>query len=264
MTKADRPKDSAEWRELLKAGFEYEYPEEIQQAPKRSLRRRARKIYRQDQKVELKRRIAEERRREPVTAGGAVVVVVCLLLVGLAADHWWPDHAGAPSTVVQAGGDAPGAEARAGRGGSPGAAPSPAASGAAPKADLSTPEKTAEGWARAYMTRNPPVDKDQKVPVRRAAPWMTEALEKNLEQFDDKAWYQLVADGGVATVDKVTVGPADDDRVRKQADTPTRVWRRVTVETTVAGYQKHNDTKVLLTEITRGDDGWRVGRVLGV
>ncbi|MCC3777017.1 hypothetical protein [Streptomyces sp. UNOB3_S3] len=262
MSKAERPKDSAEWRELLKAGFEYEYPEEIRQAPKRSLRRRARKIYRQDQKVELKRRIAEERRREPVTAGGAVVLIVGLLAVGLAANHWWPDHAGAPSTVIQAGSpDDTGTESSPAGGGGPTASPSAPAT---PKADLSTPEKTAEGWARAYMTRNPPVDKDQKVPVRRAAPWMTEALEKNLEQFDDKAWYQLVADGGVATVDKVTVGPADDDRVRKQADTPTRVWRRVTVDTTVAGYQKHNDTKVLLTEITRGDDGWRVGRVLGV
>ncbi|MGW1072745.1 hypothetical protein [Streptomyces sp. NPDC002537] len=262
MSKADRPKNSAEWRELLKAG--YEYPEEIEQAPKRSLRRRARKIYRQDQRGELKRSLAEERRREPVTAGGAVVMVVCLLLVGLAANHWWPDHAGAPSTVVQAGGgNAPVTESAQDRGASPGSAPSSSPS-APPQADRSTPEKTAEGWARAYWSRNPPVDKDHTAPVLRAAPWMTDALARNLEQFDDKAWYELVSNGGVSTVDKVTVGPADDDRVRMQANTPTRVWRKVTVDTTVAGYRKYADTKVLLTEITLGDDGWRVGRVLGV
>ncbi|MEV4440673.1 hypothetical protein AB0K09_16930 [Streptomyces sp. NPDC049577] len=261
MSKADKARNPAEWRELLKAG--YEYPEEIEQAPKRGLRRRARKIYRQDQKAELKRRIAEDRRREPDTAGGAIILLIGLLALGLAANHWWPDHAGAPSGVVQAGG-APATSTKS----SPdrGDGPAPATPSASPsaKADRSTPEKTAEGWARAYLTRNPPVDKDQKVPVRRAAPWMTDALKENLEQFDDKSWYQLVADGGVATVDKVTVGPADDDRVRKQADTPTRVWRKVTVDTTVTGYQKHNDTKVLLTEITLGSDGWRVGRVLGV
>ncbi len=258
--KQQGPQDPAEWRELLKTP--YEYPEEIEQAPKRSLRRRARKIYRQDQRGELKRRLAQERRREPVTAGGAVVLVVCLLAVGLAADHWWPDHAGAPSKVVQAGaGQAPVTESAQGAG--PGPGPSPSAS-ASPQADLSTPEKTAEGWARAYWARNPPVDKDHTAPVGRAAPWMTEALTKNLEQFDDKAWYELVSNGGVSTVDKVTVGPADDDRVRMQANTPTRVWRKVTVDTTVAGYRKYADTKVLLTEITLGDDGWRVGRVLGV
>ncbi|WP_146166793.1 hypothetical protein [Streptosporangium nondiastaticum] len=261
MSKDNGPQSSAEWRELLNTP--YDYPEEIEEAPKRSLRRRARKVYRQGQKAELKRRLAEERRREPVTAGGAILVIVGFLALGAAAAHWWPND-GAPAKVVTAG-SAPETrtESASGEAGGVSAAPS-AAAPAVPKADLSKPEKAAEGWARVYWARNPPVDKDHKAVVERAAPWMTPALSENLKKFDDPAWNEMVSNGGVSTVDRVTVGPADDDRVRNQADTPMRVWRKVTVETTVAGYRKYNETKALLTEITRGDDGWRVGRVLGV
>ncbi|GAA0350665.1 hypothetical protein [Streptomyces blastmyceticus] len=263
--KQQRPQNPAEWRELLKTP--YEYPEEIEEAPKRSLRRRARKVYRQGRKAELKRRLAEERRREPVTAGGAILVIVGFLALGAAATHWWPSH-DAPARVVRPGTEA-GASPEEGVPGEvrwrQGVGPSPSASPSdSPKPDLGKPEKTAEDWARAYWARNPPVDKTHKAAVDRAAPWMTSALRENLRQFDDKAWGELVSNGGVSTVDKVTVGPADDDRVRQQADTPTRVWRKVTVDTTVAGYRKYTDTKVLLTEIMRGDDGWRVGRILGV
>ncbi|MFI1798306.1 hypothetical protein ACH427_13280 [Streptomyces sp. NPDC020379] len=261
MSKDKGPRNPAEWRELLKTP--YEYPEEIETAPKRSLRRRARKVYRQGQKVEVKRRLAEERRREPVTAGGAILVIAGFLALGAAATHWWPAH-DAPARVVQPGTEADTHTAEApsrAPGAGPAASPSPSGSA---KPDLGKPEKTAEDWARAYWARNPPVDKTHKAAVDRAAPWMTSALRDNLRQFDDKAWGELVSNGGVSTVDKVTVGPADDDRVSRQADTPTRVWRKVTVDTTVAGYRKYTETKVLLTEIMRGDDGWRVGRILGV
>ncbi|MGK5731219.1 hypothetical protein [Streptomyces sp. URMC 124] len=261
MSKDNGPQSAAEWRELLNTP--YDYPEEIEEAPKRSVRRRARKIYRQDQKAELKRRLADERRREPVTAGGAIVVIAGFLALGAAAAHWWPNDT--PAKVVQAG-SAPETRtesAPAQRTGAP-AAPSPSASAPAlPKVDLSKPEKAAEGWARVYWARNPPVDKTHKAVVDRAAPWMTSALRENLKKFDDAAWNEMVSNGGVSTVDKVTVGPADDDRVRNQADTPLRVWRKVTVNTTIAGYRKYDETKVLLTEVTRDGNEWRVGRILG-
>ncbi|GHF44233.1 hypothetical protein GCM10010218_26940 [Streptomyces mashuensis] len=267
MSKERKPQDPAEWRELLRTP--YDYPDEIEEVGKRSLRRRARKIYRQDKKVEVKRRLAEERRREPVTAGGAIVVIAGFLLLGAAVQHWWPEDERPPAKVVRAGGgpDAQSEKADAKGPGTPGASaapsPSPSASVAVP-VDLGKPETAAEGWAKVYWARNPPVDKSHRAVVKRAAPWMTPALAENLAQFDDPAWNELVSNGGVSTVDHVTVGPADDDRVRSQADTPARVWRRVTVETTVAGYRTYNEKKVLLTEITRGGAGWRVGRILGV
>ncbi|MFH8787227.1 hypothetical protein [Streptomyces roseoverticillatus] len=263
MSKNQNQRPSSEWRELLKA--EYDYPEEIEKVGKRRVRRKARKAYRQEQREEYKRRLAEERRREPITAGGAILVMVVILAIGAAAAHWWPDRTGAPSTVGHAGDtaknrtlDEPGTK--------PSSAPVPQPPQPSPsvKADRSKPEKTAEGWARAYLTRNPPVDKTHTASVDRAAPWMTDALVVNLKQFDDKAWAELVSNGGVSKVDKVTVGPADDDRVRKQADTETRVWRKASADITVKGYRTYTETRVYLTEIMLTSDGWRVGRVLGV
>ncbi|MFC5147509.1 hypothetical protein [Streptomyces aureoversilis] len=264
MSKKQNERPSSEWRELLKA--EYDYPEEIEKVGKRRVRRKARKAYRQEQREEYKRRLADERRREPITAGGAILVMVCILAIGAAVTHWWPDRTGAPSTVGHAGDtaknrtmDAPDTAASSAPAAPRAPQPSPSV-----KADLSKPEKSAEGWARAYLTRNPLVDKTHTASVDRAAPWMTDALVVNLKQFDDKAWAELVSNGGVSKVDKVTVGPADDDRVRKQADTPVRVWRKVSVDLTVQGYRKYTETRVYLTEIMLTSDGWRVARVLGV
>ncbi|WP_424892928.1 hypothetical protein [Streptomyces sp. XH2] len=263
MSKNQNQRPSSEWREMLKA--EYDYPEEIEKVGKRRVRRKARKAYRQEQREEYKRRLAEERRREPITAGGAILVMVVILAIGAAAAHWWPDRTGAPSTVGHAGDtaknrtlDEPDTK-QSSAPVPPAPQPSPSA-----KADRSKPEKTAEGWARAYLTRNPPVDKTHTASVDRAAPWMTDALVTNLKQFDDKAWAELVSNGGVSKVDKVTVGPADDDRVRKQADTEARVWRKTSIDITVKGYRTYTETRVYLTEIMLTSDGWRVGRVLGV
>ncbi|CAM5485553.1 hypothetical protein [Streptomyces abikoensis] len=264
MSKKQDQRPSSEWRELLKA--DYDYPEEIEKAGKRRTRRKARKAYRQEQREEYKRRLAEERRREPITAGGAILVMVVILAIGAAVTHWWPDRTGAPSTVGHAGDtarartmDEPGGD----RSSAP-PAPQPPHPSPSVQADRSKPEKTAEGWARAYLTRNPPVDKTHTASVERAAPWMTDALVVNLKQYDDKAWAELVSNGGVSTVGQVTVGPADDDRVRKQADTETRVWRRTSIDVTVKGYRTYTETRVYLTEIMLTSDGWRVGRVLGV
>ncbi|MGK5548215.1 hypothetical protein ACSNOH_26325 [Streptomyces sp. URMC 127] len=264
MSKKQEQRPSSEWRELLKA--EYDYPEEIEKAGKRRVRRKARKAYRQEQREEYKRRLAEERRREPITAGGAILVMVVILAIGAAVTHWWPDRTGAPSTVGHAG-DTSRTQTMDGPGGdrsSAPPAPRPPQPSPSVNVDRSKPEKTAEGWARAYLTRNPPVDKTHTASVERAAPWMTDALVVNLKQYDDKAWAELVSNGGVSTVDKVTVGPADDDRVRKQADTEARVWRKASIDVTVKGYRTYTETRVYLTEIMLTSDGWRVGRVLGV
>ncbi|MET9413361.1 hypothetical protein ABZY03_04075 [Streptomyces klenkii] len=264
MSKDKNQRPSSEWRELLKA--DYDYPEEIEKAGKRRVRRKARKAYRQEQREEYKRRLADERRREPITAGGAILVMVVVLAIGAAAAHWWPDRTGAPSTVGHAG-DTTRVQTGGGQdGGQPSTPPAPKPPQPSPsaKADRSKPEKAAEGWARAYLTRNPPVDKTHTASVDRAAPWMTDALVVNLKQFDDKAWAELVSNGGVSKVDKVTVGPADDDRVRMQADTEARVWRRTSADITVKGYRTYTETRVYLTEIMLTSDGWRVGRVLGV
>ena len=265
MSKKQNQRSASEWRELLNA--EYDYPEEIEQVGKRRVRRRARKAYRQERREEFKRRLADERRREPITSGGAILVIVAILAIGAAATHWWPDRTGAPSTVGHAGDQARTMDAQDGsRPSSPAAPAAPRTPSASPsvKADRGKPEKSAEGWARAYLTRNPVVDKTPFASIERAAPWMTDSLVTNLKQFDDKAWGELVSNGGVAKVDKVTVGPADDDRVRNQADTEVRVWRKASVEITVAGYRKYTETKVYLTEVMLTSDGWRVGRVLGV
>ncbi|MCD9143896.1 hypothetical protein [Streptomyces albireticuli] len=256
-----RPGTPAEWRELLKNG--YEYPEEIEALGKRRVRRRVRKAYRQEQREEARRHLAEERRREPVTPGGAIVVIVGILALGAAVSHWWPDRGGAPATVVRAGSgdrtEEPGAA------GTPSAPPTPSAPASpAPVADLSTPERTAEGWARAYLTRNPPVDKKHSASVGRAAPWMTESLTENLTRFEDQAWGRLVSNGGVSTVKRVSVAASDDERTRLQADTPARVWRKVTVEVDVAGYTKYSENTVLQAEIVRSGGSWRVSKVLGV
>ncbi|MBB5121372.1 hypothetical protein AF335_13530 [Streptomyces eurocidicus] len=263
MTREEQPEKQpgtpAEWRELLRNG--YEYPEEIEALSKRRVRRRVRKAYRQEQRDEARRQLAEERRREPVTPGGALVVIVGILAIGAAVHHWWPDHGGAPATVVRAGsGDRTEEEP-----GTPSALPSPSAPASpAPVADLSTPERTAEGWARAYLERNPPVDKKHSASVRRAAPWMTEALTDNLTQFEDKAWGRLVSNGGVSKVKRVSVAASDDERTRLQADTPSRVWRKVSVDVDVAGYTKYGETTVFQTEIVRSGGSWRVSKVLGV
>lgn len=97
--------------------------------------------------------------------------------------------------------------------------------------------------------------------VERAAPWMTEALARNLAGNRDSLWDNLISNGGMSTVTGVEVGKADE---KLGIDTPLRVWREVKVKTAIEGYKKYDKTYVFQAEMTRDGDQWRVSRVLGV
>ncbi|MGW1076036.1 hypothetical protein [Streptomyces sp. NPDC002537] len=254
----DEPKSPLDWRELLKTG--YDYPEEMK-TDRRGERRRARKQYRQRERDGLKQVLEEERRREPMTAGGAVLVLVVILAIGWASARWFfhedgqaPESAAAASTPAESGP----AEPR----GTPDTKVSPQSADPSGDADLSSPEKAAEGFARAYFTMNPPADKTHETVIRRTSPWMTEALTRNLLMYPDRAWNELISNGGISTIASVTVKKADQNR---PVDTPLRAWRTVTVEAAIDGYKQYRQSYVLQTEMRRSSDNtWHVARVLGV
>ncbi len=251
-----------EWRELLSAT--YDYPEEIEDEPRRR-RRRLRRTHRQAERERTAEWIAEQRRRESLRPVTALVIVGAVLLAGVLS-RYGPDWLGggkdgstgvtasaspSPSTDQD---DKPAASASPTGTGS--VSPSPSAS-----VDLSDPETVAEEWTRHYLTRNPPEDEDHTAAVRRADPWAMPALTENLANSSDPAWDRLVSRGGVATVSAVTVKPAGGDL---PPDTPLRVWRTVTATVKVAGYTDYTEKTTLQAELTNSGKGWRVSRVVGV
>lgn len=253
MGKEKRPATPAEWRDLLKA--DYDYPEEINDVGRRK-RRQARKAHRERERADIRQRIRQEREREPISAGGALVVIAAILLVGAIAGwaHWAhsggrPAAAASPSAALPT--DAPQPTGSAG-------SAAPSASGTD---NLSDPDTVAQNFARAYESRNPPQDQDHNAPVRRAAAWATPALAENLSSSTDRAWNDLVSNGGVQTVSAVTVGPAAHGL---PPDTPLRVWRTVTVQTHIKGYKTYDQTVTLQAELTRDGDQWLVSRLVGV
>ncbi|MFD7614103.1 hypothetical protein [Streptomyces sp. NPDC059828] len=264
MTSDDkRPRSPAEFRELLREVYE---PPEVEEEGKRRHRRRARRQARRDakqnRKSTVKQVLEEERAKEPMNPAGAAVIIVVILVVGFGATKWILGDEKSQDTVSVAPSSTAAGPA-AGSSTTPSATPSVSASPSAsvPPVDLSSPEKTAEGWARVYMTRNPPVDKEHESVVERAAPWMTEALARNLAGNEDSLWNNLISNGGVSTVTTVDVSKADE---KLGIDTPLRAWREVTVKTAIEGYKKYDKTYVFQAEMTRDDDEWRVSRVLGV
>ncbi|MFC8875592.1 hypothetical protein [Streptomyces ardesiacus] len=259
-----RPRTPAEFRELLREVYE---PPEVEEEEgksrhRRRARRQARREAKQNRKATVRQVLEEERAKEPMHPAGAAVVIILVLAIGFGATKWILGDEKPQDTVSVAPSPTatdPAAGGSATVSSTPSASASPSAS--LPPVDLSSPEKTAEGWARVYMTRNPPVDREHETVVERAAPWMTEALTRNLAGNQDRWWNNLVSNGGVSTVTTVDVGKADAEL---GTDTPLRAWREVTVKAAIEGYKTYDKTYVFQAEMTRDGDQWRVSRVMGV
>ncbi|MFJ3481689.1 hypothetical protein [Streptomyces microflavus] len=256
----EEEKTPEQWRELLRAT--YDYPDEIQDAPRRR-RRRLRRAHRHAERERTTEWIREQRRREPTTPAVALVVVAVVLVAGVLArfgPDWFSsdDRAG---NVTASAPPSPTGDQDAKPAGTASADPPAAASPSPSAVDLSDADTVAEQFTRHYLTRNPPVDNDHTAAVRRAAPWAMPALVENLANSTDPAWGKLVSQGGVSTVSAVAVKPAGDDL---PPDTPLRVWRTVTATVDVAGYTDNTQKTTLQTELTNTGDGWRVSRILGV
>ncbi|MEW2310654.1 hypothetical protein AB0918_18770 [Streptomyces sp. NPDC006864] len=254
MTSSHDPGPEA-FRELLRE-TRYDYPEDTRTGG-RGQRRRARRQHRTEQRRLTARRLDQERRREPTRARAALLVVLLLLAIGTAARYgpdWLTGSAGQVTTAPASPSTAPPSQTDDKP---PAAAPSPTASAL----DRSTPDTVAEQFARAYLTRNPPVDQSHGTVVRRAAPWATPPLVQNLTEHSDPAWDRLVSRGGVSTVSAVTVKPAGADL---PVDTPLRVWRTITATVDVEGYTRYTERTVLRAELVSAGGGWRVSRLLGV
>ncbi|RLU80145.1 hypothetical protein CTZ27_35445 [Streptomyces griseocarneus] len=246
-----------DWRAILR---DIDYPDEVRAGPWRGRRGRKR-AHRQAVRRRTKKWVAQERRRDPIRPTAAVIVVALVLGIGLGTRYLWPgllgDHRASGTAVASASPSAPQA-APATRPGSGFPAPSARPSAAV---DLSTPEKTAEGLVRAYLTRNPPQDKNHTAPVLRAAPYMAPALVENLASSSDPAWDRLVSRGGISTVGAVKTGPADS---ALPPDSPIRVWRKAEATVNVEGYTKYSEQTVLQIELTSSAEGWHATRILGL
>ncbi|MBF6050158.1 hypothetical protein GO001_34150 [Streptomyces sp. NRRL B-1677] len=277
MTKNDdkgqdhKPSSAQEWRDLLKA--RYDYPDEAKDGTLRQ-RRRARKAYRRRDRERRQEWIREERQKEPVTAGGALLLVALLLLVGLGV-KWWSGSSSDTSASAEASAR-PSPSPSALQSAPPGM-PMPSMAPAAPKPSSPSPpaslsensspdvrqaESVVDQWVRQYLTRNPPVDETHEGPVRRAAPWASAALTDNLLHHTDPAWDILVSRGGIATVTDVKITPAGGDL---PPDNPLRVWRNAAAEIKVHGYTDYTETRTLRTEVMLSGEGkWQITRVLGL
>ncbi|WTX01053.1 hypothetical protein OG216_47435 (plasmid) [Streptomycetaceae bacterium NBC_01309] len=209
--------------------------------------------------------------RDGVGPGRALVGLAVLVL--LAGGAWLFGQAvGGPDRPLAA------ADAR------PSAAPSAAADEVAPaaaagpsappssaaRADRTGPERVAEEWVRAYLTRDPLADQSHTAAVDRAAPWAVAALTANLSAYRDPAFDRLVSLGASSTVTAVDVRPA---ATGLPPDTPLRVWRQTAVRITLTGEDGPTDhptatvveeIRTLQVELVAGSGGWLVSRVLGV
>jgi hypothetical protein len=252
-----QPSSPDEWRELLRSTT-YDYPEDAYSGTRRE-RRRARQAARQAERQHTKEWIAAERRRDPITPGGAILVIVAILGLGLAVKYLLPQWTDSGQSVKATASPSASALPPAGK------APAPIPASASPSAsvDLSQPNAVADAWARAYLTRNPPLDGDHTASIARAADFMTQALEANLSNSPDPGWTQLVSEGAVATVTGVKVSQAGGGL---PPDTPLRMWRQLTVTLTVTvqGAPSSTQIKSLQAEVSRTGNGWLVSRVLGV
>ncbi|MFD0270867.1 hypothetical protein ACFVGY_30530 [Streptomyces sp. NPDC127106] len=252
-----------EWREILANA---PYPEEIKKGGTRRQRRRAKAQHRDDVRRETKEWVREQRRRDPIRPAGALIVVVLILAMGAGARWVWPDLLGEKGSTAPSGaaaslapGDDKPADSPA-----PSAPPGSPAPSASPSSavDLSTPDRVAEAFMRAYLTRNPPKEETHKAVIQRAAPYMAPALVANLSEHSDPAWDRLVSRGGVSSVRTVAVTPSG---TTLPVDTPLRVWRKATATVDVEGYTKYSETTALDLELMSSGDGtWRVTRIQGV
>lgn len=256
----DGERTPEEWRDLL-AGFRY--PEETKQGHRR-VRRQARRDHRDTARRQTKEWVREQRRRDPLRPAGALIIVLVILGLGVGARFLWPGmlgqrhHPGAPAVATATANPT-------GQTYQPNTAPptpsSSPSSSPTPAADLSNPDHVARDAIQLYLTRNPPEDGDHTASVLRAAPYLTPALVENLTSNDDPAWNRLVSRGGVSTVHTVTVSPAGTGL---PADTPIRVWRKVTAKVDVEGYTHYSEETILHVEVTNTGDGWQVSRILGL
>jgi len=251
----DQERTPEEWRALLRDNLSY--PEEVKAGARRE-RRQAKKQHRDDARRNTTEWIRQERQRDPIRPVGALLIVVLILGLGLAA-RWL----GSGSTTAHAKA-APAATATAAAPTVPTAAatasPTSAPSSSAP-VDLTDPNHVAQEAVQLYLTRNPVLDQDHTASVERAAPYLEPDLEQNLSAHTDTAWEKLVADGGVATVTAVKVGPA---AAGLPVDTPLRVWRQVTATVVVKGYSNYTSATVLQVEVTNDGGQWHVSRILGL
>ncbi|MFD4020660.1 hypothetical protein [Streptomyces sindenensis] len=251
-----------EWRDVL-AGFDY--PDDVRKTKGWRARRRAKAEHRDAARRQTAEWVREQRRRDPIRPAGAAIILVLILALGAGARWVWPGLLGeshdqgsrVTATAPPAQDDKPGDAAPPSS-----SSPEPStASPTAPAVDLSDPETVAEEAVRLYLTRNPPEDGEHTAAVLRAAPYMTRALAENLSAHSDPAWNRLVSRGGIATVDTVKVQPAGNDL---PADSPIRVWRKVTPTVSVEGYTDYKETPVLQLELMLSGSEWRVSRILGL
>ncbi|MFF0561489.1 hypothetical protein [Streptomyces sp. NPDC004266] len=257
MAKKDDERTPQQFRELLRA--QYDYPEDVEDE-RGWRRRRARRAYRKGERGRTAEWIDQERRREPISSRAALLVVVALLAIGVLGrfgPNWITGHNDTATTVTTT----PSATPSRADGKQAPSSPPPASPSATPSAQLADPDAVAEEFVRHYLARNPPVDQDHTAAVQRAAPWATTALVDNLSGHDDPAFARLVSRGGVATVSAVAVKPAG---TQLPGDTPLRVWRTVTAKVDVVGYTTYSETTRLQTELINDGTGWRVDRLLGV
>ncbi|MFI9194242.1 hypothetical protein ACIG0A_33690 [Streptomyces californicus] len=240
-----------DWRNILAS---WDYPDDTRTGTRRE-RRQAKRQHRKDARRHTADWIREERRRDPIRPGCALVGVLLVLAVGAGARYLSaPDDA----TPARPSASAGPADAKP-----PASTPAPAkASSPSPApADTADPDAVAAAAIRGYLTRNPPVDGGHAASVRRAAPYMTRSLVTNLTESADPAYARLVSRGGVAAVSRTTVKPAGAEL---PVDTPLRVWRTVTAEVEVAGYEDYAETVTLRTEVVSTGSRWRVARILGL
>ncbi|MFD9270935.1 hypothetical protein ACFWB1_26105 [Streptomyces goshikiensis] len=230
-----------DWRALLAA-----LPDGDDVPPPGTSRRRWRRTRRRDARRDRADAVAAVRHR-PMHPAAVLLVLVLVLVLG---------------AVARCGGRSTGGDDRP-----PAAAPSSPAAAPAPPAPLPSvapdtgPDNVAEAWVRAYLSRDPLADGTHRASVRRAAPWATDDLTRNLTDQQPPGWGRQVSRGEATKAGAVTARPAGPDL---PPDNEAQVWRTVAATLTITGYETTQRTDTLKVEITRTTAGWRVSRVLGV
>jgi hypothetical protein len=281
---ANEPREPENWRDWVKA--DYEYPDDDWDDLSRAQRRRARKTWRRQDHAQRMSWLREQRGAEPSSPAGILVAVVLLAVIVLGIGGLIPrllNRGGEdqpsvglltpanPPAVLPTEGipSQPATSSSASPSSAPTSAPSSTPSGrpSAPvvtarlsKADLAAANRAAGAWAKVFYTRNPATETYEQLVVR-AGEYTTEEVVASFTSAGDSTYEALKSTGGSSKVLAATT--ASPRPHTAPVDTPSRVTRLLTISIQVTGTSATQLNLPLLVTLVPQGDRWLISDVNG-
>ncbi len=280
---AQEPKRPQDWRDWVRA--DYEYPDDFDDLSW-SQRRRARRKWRRQDQAQRVAWLRDRRGEEPAGPGGVVVVIVLLAVVVIGFGAALPrllhsDSGGdrpsiglltpAPNASAGAtngpggpvsGSTGPGANGSGTRSSSPSTTPTPlpVTTKRVSAAQVSAAGGVVNAWATVFYTRNPATETYEQL-VAKAGRYTTDAVSTSFITAGDSTYEALRTSHGTS---RVLAAPVTAPRRgTAPVDTPSRISRLVSVKIQVTGSKPATLTVPLLVTLVPQNGDWVISDVNG-